>query len=322
MIPDTTRLWPIWFRQGDAALFASEPETLAEIAAALRFAKAHMNAGDGRIRPMIAPHATDTHTAKTMAAMAAAVRELGTGLHIHLSQSRAETERVRALWGMTPAQWLGTFGFYDFPVFGAHMTGLDWNVDPAALNAGGAVYAHCPSAGGAGAGSQPYPEALAAGLRVNIGIDTHSNDYVEDLKMSVLAGRLRARLLKGKSAAPLREPTIWDSIRGATRIPADALRRPDLGRIAPGARADLCMIDVSGALVGSGALPPEPLNNLLYANGMMVRHVMTDGRFQVFDGHLAVADEAEVIAAGGRVVATIWKQLADEGWFENEPRRG
>ena len=126
MIPNTTRLWDVWFRKTDDALFASEAETLAEIDAGLKFARAHMNAGDGRIRPMIAPHATDTHTEKTMTAMAAAVKELGTGLHIHLSQSRAETERVKALWGMTPAQWLGKFGFYDYPVFGAHMGGLSF----------------------------------------------------------------------------------------------------------------------------------------------------------------------------------------------------
>ena len=44
------------------------------------------------------------------------------------------------------------------------MSGLDFVVDPPILNAGGGVYAHCPSGGGAGGGTQPYPEALAAGM--------------------------------------------------------------------------------------------------------------------------------------------------------------
>ncbi len=316
MIPDGTRNTPIWYRADDKVLFAADEGTLADIANGLKFAKAHMNANGGLIRPMMCAHATDTHTEKTMTALAAAVRELGTGLHIHLSQGGAETSRVKALWGMTPAHWLKKFGFYDFPVFGAHMTGVEWEGDAPVLRDGGVIYAHCPAGGGAGAGSQPYPEALAAGVKVCIGIDTHSNDFVEDIKQSVIVGRLRARLLKGKTPTPMQEPTIWDSINGATRIPADGLRRKDLGRIVAGARADLTMIDVSGPLVGSGALPPEPLNNLLYANGLMVRHVMTDGRLQIFDGHLMVADEQKVAEAGGRVVAKMWKKLADEGFFE------
>jgi cytosine/adenosine deaminase-related metal-dependent hydrolase len=60
----------------------------------------------------------------------------------------------------------------DGPFFGAHFTAPDWAVDPPILNDAGAVYSTCPSAGGAGGGTQPYPEALAAGLKVNVGIDT------------------------------------------------------------------------------------------------------------------------------------------------------
>ena len=87
-----------------------------------------------------------------------------------------------------------------------------------------------------------------------------------------------------------------------------------------GAKADIVAIDVSGPLVGSGALPPEPLNNLLYANGMMVRHVITDGLVQVFDGHLVVDDESRVVAEGGLVMAAIYEQLQSEGWFTPLPR--
>jgi 5-methylthioadenosine/S-adenosylhomocysteine deaminase len=104
-------------------------------------------------------------------------------------------------------------------------------------------------------------------------------------------------------------------VRGATLVPAIGLRRPDLGRIRAGARADLVMVDVSGLLVGSGALPPEPLNHLLYAHGSSVRHVMTDGRVQVFDGRLVVDDEARVVDAGGRAVQRVWQALEREGWF-------
>ncbi len=180
---------------------------------------------------------------------------------------------------------------YDGPLFGAHMSGIDLVADPPILAAHGAVYAHCPSAGGAGGGTQPWPEILAAGVRTNIGIDTHSNDYVENLKLAVLYGQARRSLIATTSPVPLQNPTIWDAMRAATLVPATALGRSDLGRIVPGAKADLATIDVTGFLTGTGAVPPEPLNNLLYAHGLSVRNVMTDGRWQLLDGQLVVADE-------------------------------
>ncbi|MSO65570.1 MAG: amidohydrolase, partial [Alphaproteobacteria bacterium] len=315
MVPATPRVDAIWARTDDRILFESVPETLREIEANLAFARRHMNAGEGRIRPMLAPHATDTHTPETLRALAAGARELGTGLHFHVAQSAEETARVRALWGKTPVQWLDSLGLLEMPMFGAHMTALDWRTDPDILNRRGSVYVHCPSAGGAGGMSQPYPEALGAGMNVNVGLDTHSNDYVENLKLAVIAGRARAELVAGHHSGPVVAPAMADALAGATIVAARGLGRDDLGRLAVGARADFISIDLAGFLVGAGAVPPEPLHNLMYANGLSVRHVATDGRFQVFDGHLVIDDEAEVIRRGAAVVETIWTQLSREGRF-------
>jgi hypothetical protein len=76
---------------------------------------------------------------------------------------------------------------------------------------------------------------------------------------------------------------------------------------------------VTGFLVGVGAVPPEPLNHLLYANGLSVRHVFTDGNAQIFDGRLVVDDEERVKRRGGAVVEQIWDQLDAEGWFTATP---
>jgi cytosine/adenosine deaminase-related metal-dependent hydrolase len=156
---------------------------------------------------------------------------------------------------------------------------------------------------------------LAAGVNTSIGIDTHSNDYIENLKLAVLYGRARTRLLSPTSPIPMSAPTIWNALESATLGAARGLGREDLGRIAPGAKADLCTIDVTGFLIGPGIAPPEPLYNLLYANGLAVRHVMTDGSFQVFNGRLAVDDEARVQQRGGAAVKRIWRQLRAENWF-------
>jgi len=318
MIPGTSRLDEIWFRNDDQALFDSVPETLAEIEANFEFGRKLMGAFDGRLMPMMAPHATDTHTDETMSAIIAAANTLGTGIQIHLSQREAETDAVRRLQdGLSPTQWLDKLGGFEGPFLGAHMKALDWSTDPAILKRHGAVFAHCPSAGGAGGATQPYPEALAAGIATNIAIDTHSNDLMENIKLAVLGGRVRARLLEGPA---VRLPTIWDAVDGATVVAADGLRRPDLGRICAGAKADFITVDLSDWLVGAGALPPEPLNNLLYANGGMVRHVAVDGRFLVYDRQLTAANEGDVFERGAVVHRKLWKQLSDEDWFTPTPR--
>ena len=316
MVPGTARLFPIWRRTSDQPLYDSVPDTLAEIAANLAFARSVNGAEDGLIAPMMTPHATDTHTPETMRAMIAAAGILGHGMHVHLAQGAGEARTTERLWKQTPAAWLEQLGAFDGPLFAAHMTGAtaaDWEV----MTRRGGVYAHCPSAGGAGAssGSQPYPEALTAGVATNIGIDTHSNDYIENLKLAVICGRARARLLNSANGTALRLPTMRDAIDGATRVAADGLRRADLGRIAVGAKADLSIIDISSPLVGAGTPGPEPLNNLLYANGLAARHVMTQGRFQIFDGQLVVDDQAAVTQRGARAVRQLWDQLRTEGWF-------
>ena len=318
MIPGTPRVDGIWARKNDDVLFASVPETLREIADNVAFGERYRNAGNGLIRPMLAPHATDTQTPETLAALRTGAERLGTGLHFHVSQGREETARVKRLWGRTPVQWLDDHGLLDMPMFGAHMTALDWDIDPDILNRRGSIYVHCPSAGGAGFSTQPYPEALAAGMNVNIGLDTHSNDYLENLKLAVLAGRVRAQLL-AQGPTPVQAPVIADAVDGATRVAAQGLRRDDLGRLAVGAQADFATIDLAGFLVGAGALPPEPLHNLLYANGLSVRHVATAGRFQIFDGQLVIADEEEVKRRGGAVMEKVWGQLRAEGRFDGLP---
>lgn len=317
MVPGIGRLFAVWQRTDDRVLTSSVPATLQEVADNLRFAQSVNGAEDGLILPLMAPHACDTHTPETMAAMSAAARQLGHGLHIHLAQGGREAEIVQKLWGARPVEWLAKLGVLEQKVFGAHMTGLDLRNDPALLRQHRVTYATCPSAGGASGFTQPWPELLAAGVDTNIGIDTHSNDYIENIKLAVIKGEARWSLLRKSSDVPLQRPTIHDALAAATWRPADALGRPDLGRLAAGAQADLVCIDLTGPLVGVGALPPEPLTHLLYANGTAVRHTMTRGRWQVFDGQLVVEDFAALSARAGAAIQALWRLLEQDGFFKH-----
>lgn len=316
MIPGVQRLFPIWGRKDNQALFDSVAGTLAEIEENRQFGLRYNGAEEGRIRPQMAPHATDTHTPETMAAILAAAKELGNGIHLHLSQSATETRRVKEMWGVTPAAWLEQLGFYEQPVFAAHMSGLELETDLKILARHNVFFATCPSGGGPGGTPQPWAEALAAGVKSGPAIDTHSNDMVENVKMAVIHGQARHGLIGRGSAVPLMRPTIEHAVHGATHVAADVLGRPDLGRIAVGAKADLITIDVTGPVIGSGAMSPRPLWNLLYASAAQVRNVMTDGYFQVHNNVFVVDDEARIVRRGGAVVERMYRELMARGYFK------
>ena len=71
---------------------------------------------------------------------------------------------------------------------------------------------------------------------------------------------------------------------------AVALRRPDLGRLAPGSKADLIVVDFDRPHIGQQIDPIQTL--LLAGHGRDVRHVMVDGRWSMFDGVIPGVDEA------------------------------
>jgi cytosine/adenosine deaminase-related metal-dependent hydrolase len=320
MIPKITRVTPIWSRDDDQALRDSVPETLAEVEASLGFGRSLLAFGDDRIRPMMAVTLTAVHTRETLLAVRAAIDELGCALQIHLQSGsgNAQPELVVRSCGAREIPLLAELGLLDRPVLGAHLLGIDPATDlPILAEKRHFTFVHCPTAGGAGVNpsAQPYPEALGLGINTALGLDAHSTDFLENLKLALLFGRAREHLLSNSGALPLKRPSIWDVLRSATTAPADALRRPDLGRIAPGAKADLCTIDIVGPFVGSRATPPAPLNNLLYANGRSVRNVMTDGVWQLIDGELVVDDEARLNERRSAVMTIVWTRLAERGFL-------
>ena len=323
MTPGWSRLFPIWFRDDDQVLFDSEPDTLAEIAAIRAWAATHNNSNDGRIRMQMGPHAPNTLTPAAMRAVAAGAAELGYGIHTHLSQDRREIEDIQRLWGKKPAQWIDEFGWYDEPLIVAHLRAMDPVVELPLLKEKGATFGYCPWQGGMDGATRPrwWPEVLAADMNASIGLE-FSNDFVETIKLAVFYGGARYSLLPypDLSPVPLEKPSIWDALRAATVNGAAVVGREDLGRIQVGALADLVSVDVTGLLVGSGAVPPQPVYHLLFANGLSVVNTLTEGKFQIHQGQVAIDDAAQLAKRAAGALEKIWRQSEEAGWFDPATR--
>lgn len=323
MVPGMRSLQSIWMRgRDDSALFAAESAMIGEIDEAVAFAR---EIDGDLLRPMLAVGATAAHTPETMRRIHEAAATLH-GVHIHIQAGTpsdpADDQLVR-LWGLSEVPWLAELGWLhsDVKVIGAHCLGIDLERDPALLATDNFTFVSCPSGTGAGVspGFSPLPELLAAGVNTSIGVDTHATDFLEVVKLAVMFARARTDFLADGSTVPMVRPSVATALEAATVGGARGLGRSDLGRIRPGARADLTAIDVTGPLVGAGVTPPEPLNNLLYANGLAVQNVWTDGVRQVQGGRLIVADEAAVFSRAGRVVEQLWARLDGEDYFVDVP---
>jgi cytosine/adenosine deaminase-related metal-dependent hydrolase len=95
-------------------------------------------------------------------------------------------------------------------------------------------------------------------------------------------------------------PTCLEIFTAATVGSADALQRPDLGRLAAGARADLVCFDLSGFHFGPILDPIRAL--ISCGSGNDVDRVYVDGRLVVDGGRALHTDEAALRAAAPAIL--------------------
>lgn len=89
-------------------------------------------------------------------------------------------------------------------------------------------------------------------------------------------------------------PQLAHRTEGFRKVFDRALGRDDLGRMAPGARADFLMVDIEHP-----AMQPlyDPVRSLLYAAGeRAIRHVFVGGQQIVRDGKALAFDYADASA--------------------------
>jgi cytosine/adenosine deaminase-related metal-dependent hydrolase len=120
-------------------------------------------------------------------------------------------------------------------------------------------------------------------LRIGLGTDT----YPPDMFLNMQVGMMLCRVAEA-SATACRSEEFYGA---ATTVGADALNRPDLGRLQAGAKADLIVVDFDDPFIGQVIDPIQTL--MLNAHASMVRSVMIDGRFVMEDGVIPNIDDRE-----------------------------
>jgi formiminoglutamate deiminase len=211
----------------------------------------------------------------------------GRPLHVHLSEQPAENGQSRAAYGLSPTQVLAEAGVLGPDTTAVHATHLDPG-DIDLLGGSGTSISLCPSTErDLGDGIGPARRLLTAGAPLTLGSDQNAViDLFEEARGAEMDERLVSHERGRFSPAELVAALTSDGHR--------ALGWNDVGRIEPGARADLVAVRLD--TVRTAGVRADQV--VLAATASDVDTVIVDGHPIVRSGrHLGLDVAAELGAA-------------------------
>lgn len=256
----------------------------------------------GRLSGMLAPAQIDTVSPELLSEAHDYAEERNLPFQIHAAQSVNEFIEIIRRHGCTPIRWMDKLGILGertiigHGIFLDHHPWLHWSSsdDLALLAERGVTVAHCPTVFmRRGIALNTFGGYLKAGVNMGLGTDTYPHNMLDEMRNVATVARAVAGTVDDLDTSDIFDAA---TIGGAT-----ALRRDDLGRLTPGAKADLVLVDLKNQ-----AMRPlrEPLRSLIYvAAERAVRDVFVDGRQVVRDGKCLTIDldaELEALEAAQR----------------------
>ena len=267
----------------------------------------------GRLSGMVVPAQIDTCTPALLRESHAEAARRGLTWQTHAAQSVSEFHEITRRHGHTPIGWLHHLGVLDDRAIIGHSIFLDdhpstpWHTDRdlALLAETGAAVAHCPTVfARRGITLRDIGRYRRAGVKVGIGTDTFPHNMQDELRLAMYLARTQAGNPRTLDAGAL--------FTMATAGGADILGRPDIGRLTPGARADLVLVDVTHP-----AMQParDPLRSLLYAAGdRAITAVYVDGAKVVDRGQVLTMDYPAAAAALNEAQARMIEGVPSRDW--------
>ena len=141
---------------------------------------------------------------------------------------------------------------------------------------------------------------MNAGITVGIGTDTFPHNMVDEIRLACYV----ARVLTGNYKMGTTRHVFEAATVGGARI----LRRPDLGRLAAGCKADFSLVDIAHPYMQPAH---EPLRSLIYsASERAIRDVYVDGTQVVKDGKVLTVDSRPRPRAWSRASAAAGDRAA------------
>ena len=278
----------LWNREDAPRQFAAAKLVMQE-------AEAH---GCGRLSGIVFPAQIDTVEEEMLRESIAFAAETGRGFTTHISQAVVEIHEMIRRHGETPIQWASRIGLLTprsilgHAIFVDEHSSIRWHTrtDIGLIADSGASVAHCPSPFARyGEHLQDFGTYRARGINLGFGTDCAPHNLIEEMRLAIILARNATRDVHAADTGSV--------FHAATVGGADALGRPDLGRLTPGATADVTLVDLSHPLMQP---PRDPLRSLVFhAADRAVRRVVVGGETVWVNGkptRLDVAEAAGILA--------------------------
>lgn len=287
-------------RDGSAGIHWDDELGRRGLADAVRFLDTVDGLDDTLVTGILAPCRIETLREDLLAETGRIAAERGIKVRVHAFQDHAERALIARASGTTPLGLIERAGLLGERLILAHGVYLDVHPevagedrgDLAALAAAGASIVHCPLTNARYAFLlERLSQYLDAGVNIALGTDSFPPDLIRGIDAGVhLAKAQHGDLSRGLLA---------EYVTAATLGGARALGRPDLGRLAPGASADLVAFGLDDFRAGP---IDDPLRALvLSGSGRDTRFSMVAGRPIVVDGTIPGVDLGALAAESQRI---------------------
>lgn len=299
-----------------------EKEGEQDLQIATDFIRNHHGEGDGRIQGFLYAYSVDTCTPQLLMESKIEARRLGVPLHIHAAYTLFEFNEILRRYSKTPVAHLNHMGVLDERTILGHCIFTSGrrqvfypNGDDISILAhSGVTVAHCPLVyARRGIALDSLAQYLKNGINLGLGTDTVPFDLISEMRFASLICKVMEQDFSVSQADEL--------LNLVTLGGAMALGRSDLGRIEPGAKADLTILKMESLFL----LPfYDPLRALLASgDGHLVDTIIIDGKKVVVEGQVVGLDGnslfSEVQEIGKKnlsfIVAHHWSGMKKEGLF-------
>ena len=259
---------------------------------------------NGRIRVEASVHGEYTSDYRLWDALSEFAINEKVGMHVHLSETKAEHEQCLERNGLTPAQVLDCHHVFDTRAIAAHCVWVTPE-DMRLLAKRGVTAVHCPVSNlKLASGCAPVTEMVKAGMNVALGTDSSASNNNLDLFEEMKAAALMAKVTSGDpKALPVEAVLMMATVCGARAQGREA----ECGMLKLGMDADLVLLDFT-----SPHLMPchNVMSHLVYAaSGHDVVMTMVRGQVLYAAGKYPTIDLDSVVRElSGYVMPRIFEE--------------
>ena len=289
-----------------------EEQGFQRIKEAEEFVKDYEGSFNGRIHTLLGPTQTMTCTPAMLRATRDLADKLGVGITVHVGEDVIEVEACVRQHGKSPVQLMADTGLIGEDVLIGHCVYThghknmlfpeidECRKDLKLLGDSKTNVAHCPLPfARVGEIFQSISRYTKAGVNIGIGTDSFPCDLIQEMRLAALLGKIAEGNAYGVNAGQI--------FNMATVNGAKAVGRTDIGRLAPGAKADFAVFKLNAIEM----IPTRDIiKNIVYSTTRhSVDRVYIEGDCMVKDGKMIGMDEEAMTAEFQAMYEAAWKKM-------------